>query len=115
MNHNIAKLWSKAAKSGEFSQSSYYLDKDGNVCIMGLLCNLAVVAGVCDAEEMKGHVYSFDGQLGRLPQSVKDWAEMYGHSGEIRGEFVNLTALNDLYGYTLPELGEVIEENWERL
>jgi hypothetical protein len=115
MNYEIAKLWSAAANSGEFSQSFGYLDKDGGMCILGVLCNLAVVAGVCDVEEVKKHVYSFDNQLGRIPKSVQAWAEMYGQNGEMRGEFVNLNFYNDVLHLTLPELGDMILENWERL
>lgn len=115
MRKDIAKLWSAAAKSREFKQGFGYLDKGHKLCVMGILCNLALVYGVCDTEEVDKNLYNFDKELGRVPVSVKNWAELRGQNGEMEGEFVTLAGLNDVFGYTLGELGSVIEENWEKL
>lgn len=114
MRKEVADIWCAALRSGEFKQGYGYLDLGHSLCPLGILTNLAMTVGICDCTEVKGK-YAFDGELGRLPVSVQEWAGMYGQSGEIRGEFVNLTAYGDLYGYTLKEIACVIEENYERL
>lgn len=114
MKKDIAILWTSALRSREFTQGFGYLDRNGSMCFMGVLTNLAMISGVCDVvETQKG--YAFDNEMGRLPLSVKEWAGMRGQNGEMEGEFVNLTAYNDFYGYNFTELAEIIEENYERL
>lgn len=114
MRKDIAQLWCRALRSHEFVQGKGFLDKEGKYCPLGILTALAMLEGVCDVTETKKG-YAYDKELGRVPVSVQHWAQLHGQNGEIRGEFVNLTAYNDIYGYTLPELAIVIEENYERL
>lgn len=114
MKKEIAELWTRALRSGEFTQGIGFLDKNGKLCPLGVLSQLAMCYGVCDFTPVQT-VGAYDNELGRVPVSVKEWAGLYGQNGEMKGEFVNLTALNDLYDYTLPEIAEVIDENWERL
>jgi hypothetical protein len=114
MRKEIADLWCEALRSGEFPQGMGYLDKSGKVCILGVLVNLAMCMGVCDFTPVKDKG-AFDNELGRVPVSVKEWAEMYGQNGEIRGEFLNLTWYNDFGGYDFTELADIIEENYERI
>lgn len=114
MNKQIAQIWCQALRSGEFTQSSGYLDRGKSQCVLGVLVQLALTVGVCDYTEVK-NFGAYDNELGRVPVSVKEWAGMYGQSGEIRGEFVTLTWYNDFGGFTLSEIADIIEENWERL
>lgn len=115
MKIEIARIWANAARSKEFKQGKGYLDKDNTLCILGLLCQIAIIQGVCDVQEAKKSLYSYDKQLGRLPVSVQEWAGMSGQCGEIKGEFVNLTWYNDHGDYTFPELAEIIDNNWENM
>lgn len=114
MKQAIANVWCQALRSNEFVQGYGFLDKNGKVCPLGILSQLALTVGACDVTETpKG--YAYDKELGRIPESVKEWAGMYGQSGEIKGEFVNLTFYNDRLNFTLPEIADIIEEHWEDL
>jgi hypothetical protein len=114
MRKEVAEIWSKALRSGEFVQGIGYLDKKQSQCPLGILCLLALTVGVCEVAAIK-NAFAYDNQLARLPESVKEWAKMYGQNGEMRGEFVNLTWYNDVGEYTLEEIADLIDERWERL
>lgn len=114
MRHEIAQLWTQALRSGEFTQGKGHLDDKGKLCPLGVLSQLAMLLGVCDYTEVKGRG-AYDDELGRLSISVKEWAGMYGQNGEIKGEFVTIAGLNDLFDYDFIDTAVYIEENYERL
>lgn len=114
MKLEVAQLWCKALRSGEFIQGKGFLDKDNSACPLGVLVNLAMTFGVCDYNYVKGKG-AFDNETGRVPVSVQNWAELYGQNGEMKGEFVNLSAYNDIFNYTFPEIADIIMDNVEVL
>lgn len=114
MKKEIAQLWTRALRSDEFEQGRGYLDKANKVCVLGVLSQLAMTMGVCDYTPVK-KVGAYDNEIGRVPVSVKEWAELYGQCGEMKGELLNLTFYNDYLHYSLSEIADVIEENWEIL
>ena len=79
MNQEVKTLWTGALRSGEFTQGKNYLDADGKQCCLGVLCILAVRAGVDVSVRtgLSGIVY-YDDEAEFLPQSVMDWAGL-GH------------------------------------
>ena len=113
--------WLEALRSGEYEQGRDYLNHDGNFCCLGVLCDLAVKAGV--KVEVTGESYfHYDEQSGTPPQSVYNWAfptlaEPEGGWGEweprlpVKSEDgPYLTALNDA-GRSFAELADIIEEH----
>ena len=48
MKKNIMKRWVSALRSGEFKQGKGALEAKGKHCCLGVLCELALVEGVCD-------------------------------------------------------------------
>lgn len=114
MRLEVAQLWCEALRSGEFIQGKGFLDKGRSHCAMGVLVNLAMTLGVCDYQSVKDKG-AFDNETGRIPKSVQEWAEMYGQNGEIKGEFVTLSGMNDVFDYTFTEIADIIELNVEKL
>lgn len=114
MKIEIAQLWCRALRSGEFVQGKGFLDKADTFCVMGLLVNLAMISGVCDVVKTKKG-WAYDNELGRVPVSVKEWADLYGQNGEIKGDFITLSGYNDIYNYTFTELADIIESNVDLL
>lgn len=114
MKREVMQLWCQALRSDEFTQGRGYLDKNNSQCVMGVLVQLAMTMGVCDYTPVK-KVGAYDNEIGRIPVSVMEWAELNGHCGEMKGELINLTFYNDYLHYSLPEIADVIEENWEIL
>jgi hypothetical protein len=47
MKREIAELWSKALRSGEFKQTTGQLEKDGKYCACGVLAAIALTEGIC--------------------------------------------------------------------
>lgn len=106
MKQEVADLWTEALRSGDYTQATGALvDVDGSNgeivghCCLGVLCDLAVKAGVkVDYEGPKEHrgeydptdpedVYwtgvTYDGADALLPKSVRDWAGMKTNDGSI--------------------------------
>lgn len=114
MRKEVAQVWAQALRETAHKQGKNALEHRDKVCPLGVLTLLALTVGVCDFDTLS-HFSYFDGVAHKLPDSVKAWAKMRGNSGEMEGEFLNLTALNDICGYTFHDLARVIEENWEKL
>lgn len=84
MNQVIKQLWLTALESGEYKQGQYALAKDNDkgetrYCCLGVLCNIAANQGICNKvkdEDDDIIKYSYDGELGTLPDSVRTWAEL---------------------------------------
>lgn len=86
MKQEIKEKWIAALESGEYTQGQRWLKRvdDGVMrqCCMGVLCELAMQAGVKVEEEGESYVmsafddvrYSFDGEDSFPPDSVRDWA-----------------------------------------
>lgn len=117
MNKEIKQLWVAALRSGEYQQGYGYLNRNGDFCCLGVLCDLAVKAGLPldinkDIQEFGVIVVKYDGCAGILPSAVTTWAEIPYHGGDV---FVDedfnraaLTSMND-YGLTFPQIANVIE------
>ena len=89
--------------------------KKDTFCCLGVLCDLAVKAGVVgqeDPEARDSNLYSYGGETGLLPQEVMDWAGMRGTSGEFEedGATIELTVIND-HGASFKKIADVIEKN----
>lgn len=119
MDKTIKADWLTALRSGEYEQGTGYLKKGNQYCCLGVLCDLAVKAGVIEAPELDGdidRVYLYDGNLGSLPNPVMKWSGvseggMLPEGVEVRGQS-QLWKLNDSEGMTFQEIADVIEKHF---
>jgi hypothetical protein len=120
MNPEIKELWLQALTSGEYTQGTGYLQKDGSFCCLGVLCDLAVKAGVAWSEEKVWNGvsattyrdYNGDNSTTTLPDGVAEWAEISA-SGQFSFEFGDtLWELNDNRKLTFEQIAAVIDEKF---
>lgn len=120
----IKALWIDALRSGEYQQGREYLNSEKGFCCLGVLCDLAIKAGVINdweegpdlsphGEEEMIVVKRVAGSASTLPAEVHDWAgfrygDQFGMLGLV-GDGTSLAALND-HGSTFAEIADIIEE-----
>lgn len=103
MNQTIKAQWTAALRSGDYPQGTNALKRvGGGLCCLGVLCELAVKAGVihelrvgaAGAVEYGNH--SGSSQIA-LPFSVQQWAGLANENPNvnIEGGIDSLAALND--------------------
>lgn len=69
MNKKIKRLWVKALKSGEYTQTRHALRKDDSFCCLGVLCDLHSKETGEKWQDIK-YLYEDAG----LPSEVIEWA-----------------------------------------
>ena len=133
MDPVVKQQWIDALRSGEFEQAQSVLNTNGAYCCLGVLCELAIRAGVpvvkainpdqdCDVP-----VWHYDGEAAYPPPSVTAWAGLEvsnpvvserrtqpcacGYEGctNIIEPEMTLSCLND-NGSTFDEIADVIAE-----
>lgn len=119
MKKEIKKRWLEALRSGKYEQGKAYLNKDGKLCCLGVLCELAAEEGVVERYE---GIDPYDklplvayGTGERLPSvTVQEWAglpddyyEAY-HVPTKKYEGRTLYTMNDT-GSSFEEIANVIE------
>lgn len=113
MNPAIKKNWVSALRSGEYEQGTHGLNINGRFCCYGVLCDLAVkagvdvVVGVYVAEDQDDRV-SYDNMTGYIPNKVQEWAGLGMKMPKIDQDSPTLAELNDS-GSTFLEIAELIE------
>lgn len=117
MNASVKALWVAALRSGEYAQTRRRLRDTDGFCCWGVLCDLAVKAGVDVAVRAAHHdpgITAYDGSVGLPPDSVARWADLltsrYGliENVVIDGEPTPLAELNDS-GHEFAEIADLIE------
>ncbi len=126
MNPEVKAEWIEALRSGEYKKGMGRLrgadSPNDYYCCLGVLCELAVKAGVIEPVERGGiydsYRYGEEGELSLLPKAVQEWAgvtdvgdlpEPVTHdksSEDVR----YLTTFNDILSVTFNDVAEVIEE-----
>lgn len=85
MKPEVKTIWVEALKSGEYKQGRgslhYTVGTDDLFCCLGVLCDLAVKAGIIpaptvDKSALSDVTYYYDGNGFTLPEPVQDWAEI---------------------------------------
>ena len=118
MNRAIADTWLEALTSGVYVQRVQALCEDGAHCALGVLCDLAVKAGVC-TEKQVGITTTFDNYACSPPPSVRQWAEMSSSQGLLKNpdesEVRSVLEANDLFKMSFPEIALWIDKNCDRL
>lgn len=110
MLNDIAKEWVKALRSGEYTQGRSCLRRADNFCCLGVLCDLAVEAGVIPAPEKSSSgpiCYTYDGMAGAPSGKVMTWAGLYNP--------VALMDLNDKEKASFEVIADFIESEPEGL
>lgn len=82
MNPEVKAKWLEALRSGEYKQGKERLQAGDRFCCLGVLCHLAVEAGVIqepywEVEEGRGPVASYHQETAVLPKPVSEWAGLY--------------------------------------
>jgi hypothetical protein len=117
VNREVRDRWTAALRSGDYVQGHARLrvvDDDGRVrhCCLGVLCELAVAAGVARLDAAAGTyhdpvVQPDFGYGGVLPPSVVDWAGLRDPNPAVDG--VQLSYWNDIAGSTFASIADKIE------
>lgn len=113
-------LWTDALESGRFTQAHGYLNANGEHCCLGVLCELAIEAGVPlekterDARTVDGRVvYCYDNDAYGIPVAVQEWSGINADA-EYNPEGRYLSYENDT-GKTFTEIAQIIRDNKETL
>lgn len=115
MKKSVAKKLVKLLRSGEFKQTKFRLEKNNRHCCLGVLCNLALVEGVCEVSgTKKQRKFGESGEFGLLPIEVRNYAEMKTNDGHIKSLGKSLAGLND-EGKSFAEIADIIEKHVDEL
>lgn len=119
MNQQIKQKWVSALRSGRYKQGKTYLNADNCFCVMGVLCDIAVKAGVGKWKK-QANVKAFqDGDFlyrATFPDRVRYWAGF--SADEIDSDFFHIyiksakttiSSLND-EGMSFNDLADLIEK-----
>ncbi|HEY6018325.1 MAG TPA: hypothetical protein VIY48_00035 [Candidatus Paceibacterota bacterium] len=134
MNPEVKALWIAALESGEYEQGVGYLKafREGgkpHYCCLGVLCDLAVKAGVVgECSEVLSAIsdfsfIKFDRSSAVLPESVMTWAGLHTaegqfaesveyHGGSWGKSANNLANLNDDAGFNFQQIAGVIKKQF---
>lgn len=113
MKQDIKQAWVNALRSGDYEQGRGALRQGDTYCCLGVLCDLAVKAGVIkQTEGPYDYVYGptpYGSAAAFLPDTVIDWAGLDSHNPVITyGE--DLAALND-DGCSFLQIATLIDEH----
>ena len=119
MRIDVAKIWTDALRSGDYTQGSEYLNCNDRFCCLGVLCDLYLKNIGYDKLPVKvcnNKTVSYDGVEAVLPSVVQDWAGMRTSIGSLPDPVANtsLAELNDC-GYSFDELAKIIESSLDIL
>jgi hypothetical protein len=114
MNPEIRAQWCAALRSGQYRQGRLTLRRSDSYCCLGVLCDLAVRAGVLDdatagpiaGDEDAGRM-RYDSRSRYLPPSVQKWAGLVSNDPVIDAGR-SLAEVNDA-GYTFAEIADLID------
>lgn len=114
MNQEVKQKWLEALRSGRYQQGKEFLAKDNKFCCLGVLCELAVSAGVITAYQFDESTRSYGDGMERaiktLPDKVQEWADLSSPNPIIsyRG-LISLAGLNDT-GEAFETIANIIEQ-----
>jgi hypothetical protein len=115
MDPEIRARWTAALRSGKYQQGTAALHHGDEFCCLGVLCDLAVSAGVASATtpDEDGYPWAYDGRVDYLPESVTEWAGLkegnplvYGPNSPARD---HLARLNDAYAWDFARIADAID------
>lgn len=102
MKPEIKEAWIAALESGQYEQGQGYLhrldpDNKDTYCCLGVLCELATEAGICEKFNFTPLTIAYDGRSFHLPESVMRWAGLDNDCGRysLEQDEPTLAMLND--------------------
>jgi hypothetical protein len=113
VKQEIAEEWARVLRSGQYTQRSSALRLDGRYCCLGVLCEMAVLAGVPVVTTQFKAFWAYDGETEVLPESVMRWSGMVSPDG-LLGDRPSLMSRNDR-GDTFRTIADIIERDWRML
>lgn len=86
MKAHVKALWVTALRSGEYGQADGSLREvdTNNFCCLGVLCDVAVKAGVPVEVRVQDDRVTYDGEPDFLPESVREWAGLDDANPRVR-------------------------------
>lgn len=126
MDAEIAKQWVERLKSGKDTKGagglSVIVKGAQQDCCMGVLCKMAIEAGVPVTVTKTQQKYNeevteieYDGKDCYLPESVRKWASMkskkgcFSHSGDEAESLVGVNDRNDNFGPVIEKIEQYAE------
>lgn len=127
MNRDVGRAWVAALRSGEFTQGRHALatrlpggsDVSADAppryghCCLGVLCELALRAGVPLRVESHGDRLTYDGEINYVPEAVMSWAGLASHDPSVADDATDdgltLSDVNDRLDSTFYQIADVIE------
>lgn len=109
----IRQKWVAALRSGQYKQGTSNLvvrgKKADQFCCLGVLCDMAVRAGVIPEPELpeERYAYSYEGKTGLPPRKVLKWVGLATDEGRSLG-LPSLASLND-EGKKFSTIAKIIE------
>lgn len=129
MNPEVKAQWITALRSGEYAQGRGRLERTpvtenqpSQFCCLGVLCDLAVKAGIATRTVAHG-MGTFQGGSDEfrsnnyLPPSVQQWAGLNSQNPRVEiveGEFsrpISLADANDDLNYDFNQIADLVERN----
>lgn len=77
-NKERVQLLVDALRSGEYTQTTGELERDGRNCCLGVACRVAIKNGLDVAVNILDGEVRYDGNGAQLPNSVKAWYDFEG-------------------------------------
>jgi hypothetical protein len=118
MDKEIKDQWLEALRSGDYVQGYTYLEYGGRYCCLGVLCELAVKAGVIEVIESKlegnGTIYGYANDTATLPEKVVEWANLPDANPVVgdQGQFHRtLSQINDHRNHDFNAIATLIEKH----
>lgn len=120
MRSSVKKEWIAALRSGDYIQGTGKLNRNGEYCCLGILCDIAVKQGVIkeSIDRQDGDIlHRYDYSVAVLPRKVAAWAGMNVHEFsdwevvglQIGNYATTLANLNDS-GSRFETIADIIEE-----
>ena len=109
----IMAEWVRRLRSGDYAQTERVLRNPIGFCCLGVLCEVAVDAGVIMAATQQANGdYSYGGEERCLPRAVRIWTGLDAvASFNDRSNQQTLTYQNDHDKKSFSEIADIIENN----
>ena len=110
--HDIRTQWIAALRSGKYTQVTDYLHTDKGFCCLGVLCELAVKAGVIEPANRNRVNFTYVDEEKSLPPAVRNWVGLNSDSGTYEEHRYRKCLANDNdQGKSFTDIADVIASN----
>ena len=110
MKKEVADLWVKALRSGDYQQGTGALCRDNKYCCLGVLS--AITPGIKIKNLGPYKEFGISRATGLLASEVREYSGVGSDVGIFSGD--QLAKINDA-GATFAEIADIIEQKWKEL